>query len=383
MIVQTRKKELKKKSPRASRVSADPIRKLKIWVLFPYLETDDPNLQHYYDFKQSLQEYTAVFKELDADWTWQPVTMQNYKEVIGSIKRKSGKKVPLVLNLCDGDEVNGTPGVSVIQELEKNKLVYTGSDEHYYTITTSKIPMKKAFDKAGVLNANWEIIDGSEDSVKGLCKKIGAPLIIKPAVSGGSMGVSVKNVVYTDKELLQRIREIKQGYRGWNLLADGLIVEQFITGPEFTTLIVGSSSEPDKCIVYPAVQRIFHESLPEEEKFLSFDRLWEIYEDEKPMPGNENFYNYQRPEASLMKALEKITLDAYIAVGGKGYGRLDIRMDARTGKLYMLEVNAQCGLSDDEDYTSIGAILRYAEKSFTQLIKEIIEDAFARRNLII
>jgi D-alanine-D-alanine ligase len=380
MIVQTKKKGLKKKS---SRVSADPIRKLKIWVLYPYLETVDPNLEHYYDFKQSLEEYTKVFKELDADWIWEPVTMQNYKETIGSIKRRSGRKVPLVLNLCDGDEINGTPGVSVIYELEKNKLIYTGSNAHYYNITTSKIPMKQAFDKAGVPNAKWAIIDGSEDSVKGLCKKIGAPLIIKPAVSGGSMGVSVKNVVYTDTELLQRIKEIKAGYRGWNLLADGLIVEQFITGPEFTSLIVGSASEPEKLVVYPPVERIFHESLPEEEKFLSFDRLWEIYEDEKPMPGNENFYNYHRPSSSLMAALEKISLDAYVAVGGMGYGRLDIRMNATTGKLYMLEVNAQCGLSEDEDYTSIGAILRYADKTFTQLINEIIQDAFIRRNLII
>jgi D-alanine-D-alanine ligase len=379
MIAQIKKKELKKKS--SSRVSADPIRKLKIWVLYPYLETSDPNLQHYYDFKQSLQEYTKVFKELDADWQWQPVTMQNYAETIGSIKRKSGRKVPLVLNLCDGDEVNGTPGISVIHELEKNHLIYTGSDAHYYDITTSKIPMKKAFDKAGVSNAKWEVINGNLG--KGICKKIGAPVIVKPAVSGGSMGVSVKNVVYTDTELAQRTKEIQEGYRGWNLLADGLFVEQFITGPEFTSLIVGSASEPEKCIVYPPVERIFHESLPEEEKFLSFDRLWEIYENENPMPENGNFYTYHRPSPSLMAALEKISLDAYIAVGGTGYGRLDIRMDATTGKMYMLEVNAQCGLSEDENYTSIGAILRYADKSFTQLIKEIIHDAFSRRNLII
>lgn len=378
MIAQIKKKELKRKS---SRVSADPIRKLKIWVLYPYLETTDPNLQHFYDFKQSLQEYTKVFKELDADWIWQPVTMLNYKEVIGSIKRKSGRKVPLVLNLCDGDEVNGTPGISVIHELDLHQLIYTGSNAPYYNITTSKIPMKQAFDKAGVSNAKWEVINGKEP--KGICKKIGAPLIIKPAVSGGSMGVSVKNVVYTDSELSQRTKEIEEGYRGWNLLADGLFVEQFITGPEFTTLIVGSSSEPDKCIVYPAVERIFHDSLPDEEKFLSFDRLWEIYESENPMPENENFYTYHRPDPSLMKVLEKISLDAYVAVGGTGYGRLDIRMDATTGKLYMLEVNAQCGLSEDEDYTSIGAILRYADKSFTQLIREIIHDAFARRNLLI
>ena len=175
------------------------------------------------------------------------------------------------------------------------------------------------------------------------------------------MGVSVKNVVYTDKELLKGSGKLKKDTVDGIYWPMDLFVEQFITGPEFTSLIVGSSSEPEKCIVYPPVERIFHESLPEEEKFLSFDRLWEIYEDEKPMPGNENFYYYHRPEPSLMEALEKISLDAYIAVGGTGYGRLDIRMDTNTGKLYMLEVNAQCGLSEDEDYTSIGAIFRYAE----------------------
>jgi D-alanine-D-alanine ligase len=381
MIVQTRKRELKKKAPKA--VPDDPLRKIKIWVLYPHLETEDPNLKYYYDFSQSLQEYTKVFDSLNADWTWQPVTMVNFKETISQIRKRSGRKIPLVLNLCDGDEVNGTPGVSVIHELEKHRLIYTGSDDHYYTVTTSKIPMKQAFERAGVATAKWATIDGTETSFKGLCKKIGAPVIIKPAVSGGSMGVSVKNVVYTDKELEERIQEIKQGYRGWNLLADGLILEQFITGPEYTSFIVGSSTDPANCIVYPPVERIFHESLPEEEKFLSFDRLWEIYEDEKPMPGDGNFYNYHRPDPSLMAAIEKISLDAYIAVGGMGYGRLDIRMDKTTGKLYMLEVNAQCGLSEDEDYTSIGAILRYANRTFTELVSRIISDAFTRRQLTI
>ena len=79
--------------------------------------------------------------------------------------------------------------------------------------------------------------------------------------------------------------------------------------------------------------------------------------------------------------LDQIRLDAYIAVCGMGYGRLDIRMDKNTGKLYMLEVNAQCGLSEDEDYTSIGAILRYANETFSNLIHKIIQDAFTRRNL--
>ena len=381
MTVQTGKKELKRRVSKPKPSAIDPIQKLKIWILFPYLETDDPNLQYYYDFSQSLEEYRKVFTEIGADWTWQPVTMNTFPEVIAAIKKKSGKKIPLVLNLCDGDEVNGTPGVSVIRELERNRLIYTGSDEHFYNITTSKIPMKKAFDKAGVATAKWEIIDGTDESIKGICKRLGAPLIIKPAVSGGSMGVSVKNVVYTDAELKVRVEEIRKGYRGWNLLADGLFVEQFIAGPEFTSFIIGSSSAPGSCFVYPPVERIFHHSLPDEEKFLSFDRLWEIYEEEKPMPSNENFYDYHPPDASLVKAIEELSIEAYLAVGGTGYGRLDLRMDKNSSKLYMLEVNAQCGLSEDEDYTSIGAVLRYSNSTFTALVRKVIHDAFARRNL--
>ncbi|HEX6192694.1 MAG TPA: hypothetical protein VFZ42_10025 [Chitinophagaceae bacterium] len=349
-----------------------------IWVLAPHLESDDPNIQHYYDFTQSIAEYSKVFEELKATWKWQPVTMQNYKEIVKSIAASANGKTPLVLNLCDGDEINGTPGISVIRELDKYGLIYTGSDEHFYAITTSKIPMKKAFDKAKVSNANWRVINGKRGSVKGICKRVGTPVIIKPAVSGGSMGVSVKNVVHTEEELTQRVDEIQHGYHGWNLLADGLFVEQYITGPEYTTFITGSADDPENCIVYEPVERVFHPSLPPTEKFLSFDRLWEIYDDEAPMPGNANFYEYQGVDPEIAVALKQISLEAYRSCGGKGYARLDIRKDDTTGKLYMLEVNAQCGLSEDEDYTSIGAILKASNCGFSEIIAEILKDALRR-----
>lgn len=362
------------KTPEAIRL----LKPYTIWVLAPHLESDDPNIQHYYDFSQSIKEYTKVFQELKTEWKWQPVTMDNYKEIIRTIAISANGKTPLVLNLCDGDEVNGTPGVSVIHELEKYGLIYTGSDAHFYDITTSKIPMKKAFDKAGVSTGNWRVITEKKGSTKGICKRVGTPIIIKPAVSGGSMGVSVKNVVHTEEELTKRVEEIYKGYHGWNLLVDGLFVEQFITGPEFTTFITGSSDDPENCIVYEPVERVFHKSLPDSEKFLSFDRLWEIYEEESAMPANENFYEYKPVDPSLIPELKQLSLDAYKACGGKGYTRIDIRQDAETGKLYMLEANAQCGLSEDEDYTSIGAILKVSNVSFTEIISEILKDALRR-----
>ena len=352
---------------------------IKVWVLAPLLETNDANIDYYYDFSQSIVEYEKTFAELGIEWQWQPVTINDYPAIIDLIVKEKdfAHKTPVVFNLCDGDEVNGTPGISVVKLLEEKGLIYTGSDEYFYRITTSKIPMKKAFDKALVPSAKWKAIHDKDD-INNIFELLGSPVIVKPSISGGSMGVGIKNVVHNQTELQEQVNKMFDGYRGWDLAADGLIAESFITGPEFTVMISGSYNNPTKAKIYTPVERVFHESLPEQEKFLSFDRLWEIYEDETPMPNEANFYEYALPDAALIDEIKKISWDAFVACKGCGYTRADIRMDKETGKLYVLEVNAQCGLSEDENYTSIGAILRFSGVSFTELIADIINDAFTR-----
>ena len=68
--------------------------KLHIWVLAQSLETDDENISYYYDFSQSIEEYTRVFSNLGIEWRWQPVTMSTVHEVIGLIEseRALGEK---------------------------------------------------------------------------------------------------------------------------------------------------------------------------------------------------------------------------------------------------------------------------------------------------
>lgn len=363
-------------------LSSFSYQQIKVWVLAPLLETNDANIDYYYDFSQSIAEYEKTFAELGIEWTWQPVTIKDYPAVVELIAREKdfGNKTPVVFNLCDGDEINGTPGISVVKLLEERGLVYTGADEYFYRITTSKIPMKKAFDKARVPSAAWKAIHDKEQGLKNIIEKLGTPVIVKPAVSGGSMGVGIKNVVYNQTELQEQVDKMFEGYRGWDLAADGLIAESFIAGPEFTVLISGSYNNPKDAKIYMPVERVFHASLPEQEKFLSFDRLWEIYEDEAPMPNEGNFYEYALPDALLIDEIKKISWDAFVACKGCGYTRADVRMDKETGNMYVLEVNAQCGLSEDEDYTSIGAILRFSGSTFTELVAEIINDAFNRRS---
>ncbi|MGB3079114.1 MAG: hypothetical protein WBB31_08580 [Saprospiraceae bacterium] len=355
-------------------------KQIKVWVLAPLLESNDAKIDYYYDFSQSIAEYDKTFATLGIEWKWQPVTIKDFPQIIDLIlqEKNSGPKTPVIFNLCDGDEINGTPGLSVVHLLEEKGLIYTGSDEYFYKITTSKIPMKEAFDAAVVPTAKWKAIYDKDFDIEDIFEILGSPVIVKPAISGGSMGVGIKNVVHDQTELNELVTKMFTGYRGWNLAADGLIAESFISGPEFTVLISGSHDNPNDAKIYTPVERVFHASLPEHEKFLSFDRLWEIYEDETPMPNEGNFYEYALPDSTLIEEIKKISWDAFVATRGCGYTRADVRMDKETGQLYVLEVNAQCGLSEDEDFTSIGAILRISGNTFTDLVAEIINDAFNR-----
>ncbi|MFZ4058867.1 MAG: hypothetical protein ACOYKE_12060, partial [Ferruginibacter sp.] len=282
---------------------------IKVWVLAPFISTDDANLDYYYDFSQSIAEYTQTFATLNIPWQWQPVTLDSLENVIQQIVQEQikGDTVPIVLNICDGDEINGTPGISVVQLLESNKLIYTGADAFFYEITTSKIPMKKAFDAAQIATPKWEAIYNKHQDISGIFDRLGSPIIIKPAVSGGSMGVGIKNVVNDEATLKIRIAEMFEGYRGWNLSSGGLIAEAFIAGAEYTGFISGTGT---LAIVYEPVQRIFHQSLPEEEKFLSFDRLWEIYEEESPMPEAANFYDYAKVDTHISSSIQSLCLQA-------------------------------------------------------------------------
>ena len=352
-----------------------------VWVFVPYLMTADPNLDYYNDYSQSRAEYERVFAELEIEWRWELITMDNFEATIDCVIRESAGFTPVVLNLCDGDELNGVPGVSVIRRMESMGLCYTGADARFYDLTTSKIVMKNAFNAAGVPTPAWEVMVRGQADTTGVVQRLGVPLIVKPAVSAGSMGITTSSVVATADALMTEVQKLYDGYRGWNLTAGGVFAESFITGREFTTFIVGSYDKPHHRRVYPPVERVFHNQLPELERFLSFDRLWEIYERESPLQAGGNLWEYAAAPDELTQKICDVSWAAYVAVNGTGYGRVDLRYDAATSQLFVLEVNAQCGISEDENYTSIGAILRFANASFSQAISDIISNALSARSL--
>lgn len=350
-------------------------------VLVPLAGITDPDLAYYYDFSQSQEEFSRAFAALGIRWRWLPVSTATFRAALDELAADGCEPPPLVFNLCDGDDVHDVPGIDVISHLDLLGLAYTGADAGFYRATTSKVDMKRAFDAAGVTTPPWADVTALRDeaAAAAVCTRLGSPLMVKPAVGAGSMGIGLRSVVSDAAGLLEQVERLQEGYRGWDLASGGLYVERYIAGREFTALVVGGSPGGPPARAYPPVEREFHPSLPATERFLSYDRLWEDFRDEAPVAGGENLWEYRPVPRDLAQRIADQSCRAYTAVGGRGYGRVDLRLDTVTGALHVLEVNAQCGLSEDENVTSIGAILRLSGETFPALVREILADALARR----
>jgi len=330
-----------------------------IWAFIPYAIGGGRLEGFDFDTAQSKRELAHAFRALNLPWIWQPIVDTNLDAVIAQVASEEA----VVLNLCDGIEGGGTPGVGVIRALEQAGIRFTGADREFYSISTSKLMMKEMMIAAGVPTPSYEAIESG--SMEGICSRVGTPLLVKPDVSAASGGVFLRSKVSCDGDVKARRDE---------LLTGAAFAERFIEGPEFTVFVIGDWRDPGSVRCLAPAERVFNASIPEGEKFLSYERYWGLYREETPPPDGRPFYSYAACEKGMAGRLEEISRDAYVAVRGRGYARVDLRMERESGELLVLEVNANCGLSED-DQTSTGCILKLAGMTLADLLRAILEEA--------
>lgn len=347
-----------------------------VWTLVPFWIEGADLKSDSYDLGGYKVELASTFQELNLRWILQVIVHSNIDAIIAQIRECSATQPTLVFNLCDGYDDVGNPGLSVVRALEASGLPFTGSSSSYYEISSSKLVMKDLFLKAGVPTAAWEMLPFA-GPIQGLCERLGTPLMVKPSESCASFGIGLKSVIYTDEQAACRRDELRTGEMGKVFANDTIFAETFIDGPEYTVLIFGYWDSPEAIWALPPAERVFDFSIPEKERFLSYDRYWGYYKEESPPAGGRPFYAYRSVPPEIADKLFELAKRAYIAVEGFGYGRVDFRLNRRTGEYQTLEVNANCGLSGDAE-TSCGSILNMAGQSFSQLVAKILEQALVR-----
>jgi D-alanine-D-alanine ligase len=346
-------------------------------VFIPYFDKGGRLESPEYDLPAFRDELHGWFAALGYEWRWVPVTLNNLRSTIDALEPSRLVHRCLVMNLCDGNEVDGSPGVSVVHALEGSGIPYTGGSPFFYDVTTYKVALKTRLREHGVSTAPFVPLRDLPSDVARLDSEVGYPAFVKPEVSAGSGGIGLKSRAHGAGEVLARVTALLASEDGEFYRKSGIFAERYIDGPEFTVLVVADKCAPLGARAYPPAQRLFHSALPRHERFLSYDRYWSEYKVESRLPEGEPFYRFGQAPARLRDRLADLAVRAFVAVGGQGYGRVDVRLEERTDELFVLEVNANCGISGDKE-TSVGEILLQSEIPATSLVSEILRDAYDR-----
>ena len=352
-------------------------RPYRVFIFAPYRMTPAGPESITYGTAEFKAEVAGWMAALGAAHTWVEVTPETSAAEIDRALEEALRRPVVVFNLCDGIEADGYPGLKTVRALEASGLPFSGSDSAFYELTTPKTLMKKRLIQRGVSTSPFvRIKDPAVDGVAA-GERLGYPLIIKPDVSAASFGISIKSVVQDDASCIAQAAAAIAGEREMENYYEGVFAERFIPGREFTVLCASDPAASQGVFVYPPVERVFHSSLPSHERLLSYDRYWEKYETEGALPGRAPIAHYESAPAEWAEALVRLAREAYAALDGVGYGRVDIRRDERSGEFLVLEANCNCGLSTDGE-TSVSWILRLSGETMPRLLDRVFEDAVIR-----
>jgi len=326
----------------------------KVHILVPNFVTEEEvrsemeRISHNYGKGEYLGELIKLFDEIHLDAVIHLVRMSDYKQVIDRMPRGE-----VILNLCDGADVDGVPGPGVTRYLEEKGIPYFGCDYLFMEGTTSKYAMKEKFIQHGVSTAKFVLVSEDKPLQRESVAHMHYPLFVKAADSYGSIGLSKDSVVHTFEQCEAQVRFMMQTF-------STVLVEEFIDGAEFSLLVIGDTRFPDSQIeVFPPAQRVFDDSIPQQDRFLSYKLVWE--------EGGEAYkYAAVDRDAEILMDLAK---RAYDAVGGNGFGRIDVRRRDDTNEYFVLEVNATCGVGYD---SSSAQIMKLGGKGACYLLERVL-----------
>jgi D-alanine-D-alanine ligase len=240
-----------------------------------------------------------------------------YKEEIQQLIEKG---VDVFVNLCDGTPDDELSGIGLVTYLEACGVAFTGANSAFFDPT--RLEMKAAARQAGVPIPGSLFINSLED-LEHFDSQLAYPLLVKPPHGYASIGLTRASRVmnFSEVETQTRLMVARFG---------GALIEEFIEGREFTTLIAENPADPTRPVAFQPIEFRF----PAGESFKHYDMKWKEY---------EHMSVYPVDDPKIATQLRELTSRQFLAMHGNGYARCDFRMNAR-GELFLLEINPNCGI---------------------------------------
>lgn len=237
-----------------------------------------------------------------------------------TMKTRKGFFGPNVLEICKEADIvflalhgaNGEDG-KVQSVLDLMGIKYTGSGPLSSGMAMDKGITKMVFEAKGVPTPKGITLEKGKCSSQFADYGMGFPVIVKPCCGGSSVGVCIAN---NQTEYQAALLEAFS-------YENEVVVEQFITGREFSVAVVDGKA-------YPVIE------IAPLQGFYDYKNKYQAGSCVETCPADLS--------SALTKEMQKYAEMGYKALNLQAYARLDFLMDDE-GNMYCLEVNTLPGMT--------------------------------------
>ncbi len=243
-----------------------------------------------------------------------------------------------------------------IQELlEMLKIPYTGPGIFASILAFDKALAKETFISNNIPTAPFYTLSvsafkelGAEDALDSIIKKLGLPVVIKPARQGSALGIKI---AHKKSELPDRIIEALN-------FDDKILIEKHLKGQEISISILGNKSLQ----ALPPV-----EIVPRNKEYFDFESMYSM--------GKTDYFIPARISKTMRGKVEEMALNVFRTLHCRDVCRVDIIIDKELGP-QILEANTSPGLTE----TSLLPMSAEAcGITFENLVEKIVKLALKRK----
>ena len=318
------------------------------------------------DLLKDISNYKDL-KHLISQCTQVSITSEDNRVVIRPVKPslfgpKELGTIDVAIPVMHG--TNGEDG-TIQGFFEMLKVPYAGCDLYGATIGQDKVLQKNVLNDNNLPITNWFWVYGSEmdthqSEILDKVHRLIYPVIIKPARTGSSVGISI---AHNDEEYLACFDEARQ--------YDEKIITEKVVKPmrEINCSVVGDS--------YSCVASVLEEvSSVSQDELLSFSDKYLGGSKSAKSEGSKGMASTARIVPAPLtdeqtRLIQQLAKETFRVLGTSGVCRIDFLMDADTKKVYVNEIN-----------TIPGSLAFYLWKaagvSFSELMDKLVELALDR-----
>lgn len=274
-----------------------------------------------------IEEYNPSVYLQKYDWDFVTVQIPVFEFMQDLTSRKH---YDVYLNIFEGaDDENS--GADLVRAFEILNLPFTGADSKFYEPTREQ--MQATAEANGIQFAKGFRARTEADLIQ--AENLTYPLIVKHPNSYASMGLIPDSKVNSFEELKNQFQRVIAQFGSAR-------VEEFIDGGEVSCLVADNPDDLLSPYTYTPAEVIF----PDGETFLHEEAKW----------FNWDTHIIQLRNQDLLNPIQVISKKIYLAMNGRGYARLDLRIRPNN-ELVILEINPNPGIlyygHDDRSTTDL------------------------------